>query len=59
MYKVSELARRWRVDRKTVLNWIHSGRLPAIRTPGTHFRIPASAVKEWEENAPEGGIKKD
>lgn len=57
MYTVSQLAKRWSVDRKTILKYIHNKKLPAIRTPGNHFRIPTDAVAKFEmgmENATEG-----
>lgn len=50
MYTVKELADRWSANRKTVLNWIREGRLPAIKTPGGHYRISPEVVAEWEEH---------
>jgi len=55
MLSVTELAERWHVNRKTVLNYIHKRGLPAIRTPGGNYRIWLQTVEEWEAPpAPEG-----
>ncbi len=35
-----EAAAIFDVDSDTVLRWIKSGEIPAIRTPGGHYRIP-------------------
>ena len=35
-----EAADIFNVDPDTVLRWIKSGEIPAIRTPGGHYRIP-------------------
>lgn len=35
-----EAAAIFAVDPDTVLRWIKSGDIPAIRTPGGHYRIP-------------------
>jgi excisionase family DNA binding protein len=45
MWKPAELAALLRVDAKTVTRWVTTGRLPAVRTPGGHVRIPDSAVR--------------
>jgi len=39
---LSEVARLFGVDRKTVWKWARNGFLPAWRTPGGKFRIRAS-----------------
>ena len=38
-----EAARMCGVQLNTIKNWIRSGEIPAIRTPGGHWRIPRSA----------------
>lgn len=47
----AEIARDMRVSRSTVLTWIASGVLPAIRLPGNerqHFRIHVSDYREFK-----------
>lgn len=44
-YKAIEVAELCRVDVSTVLRWIRSGRLPAIRLPSGRIRIPAQEVE--------------
>ncbi|GGK89492.1 BldC family transcriptional regulator [Mangrovihabitans endophyticus] len=39
-----EVARLFRVDPKTVGNWVTAGRLESIRTPGGHRRYRESLV---------------
>lgn len=34
-----EVARRFRVDPKTVSRWAAAGRIPSTRTPGGHYRF--------------------
>lgn len=41
----SEAAAVLHVHRRTVLRWVHSGRLPAIVTPGGHLRFARGAVE--------------
>jgi excisionase family DNA binding protein len=45
-YKPREVASIFRVDRKTVARWAAAGRIESIRTPGGHFLIPGSAVRQ-------------
>lgn len=40
-----EVARMLRVDPKTVTRWCAAGKMPSIRTPGGHRRIPESAIR--------------
>lgn len=44
-----EIAKFFGVTSRTVGNWCASGRLPYIKTPSGHRRIPASAVKGGRE----------
>lgn len=55
MMTVTELAERWKVNRKTILNYIRGHRLAAIRTPGGNYRIRREVVEEWEGQHNEGG----
>lgn len=41
-----EVARRFRVDPKTVTRWAAAGRLASIKTPGGHRRFKKSDVDE-------------
>lgn len=43
----TEVAVRFKVDRHTVTRWIAHGLLPAIKTPGGHFRIRRRDVEEF------------
>ena len=51
---VTDLMRRWRVDRKTILGMISRGDLPAIRAGLRVYRIPLRAIEDLETtgNAP-------
>ena len=40
---VGFVARRCGVSNTTVLRWIGSGRLPAFRLPGGHYRVARNA----------------
>ena len=44
MYRLSEVADLWSYDRTTVLRWVQSGRLRAVRTPGGQWRVSESAL---------------
>jgi excisionase family DNA binding protein len=35
----SELARTWKVHPRTVVQWIRTGRLPSVQTPGGQYRV--------------------
>lgn len=54
MMTVTELAERWKINRKTVLNYIHQRRLPAIQTPGGNYRIRREVVEAWEQDSGDG-----
>lgn len=41
-----EVAKRFRVDPKTVTRWAKAGKLPCTITPGGHRRYPAEFVDE-------------
>ena len=43
-----EVARRCQVSVGTVKNWIEAGQLEAFRTPGGHFRIKSSALRQFQ-----------
>jgi len=49
LLRPSELARHLSVHPKTVTEWIRSGRLLAIRTPGNQFRLSADDVRAFCE----------
>jgi len=48
VFTVSELCKRWKCDRHTVLTAIKDGRLDAFRLGKRTFRIRASAVLQVE-----------
>jgi hypothetical protein len=39
LLRPSSLARFWELHPKTVIQWIHSGRLPGVRSPGGQWRV--------------------
>jgi excisionase family DNA binding protein len=41
----NEVATLFRVDQKTVTRWAKAGRVPAIRTPGGHWRFRESEMR--------------
>lgn len=43
---VTELARMLSVDRTSIKRWIFAGKLPVVTTPGGHYRIRMSTVRE-------------
>jgi excisionase family DNA binding protein len=45
-YKVEEIAKRFRVSRQAVYNWIAEGKLKAAKV-GSHTRITESAVQDF------------
>lgn len=42
---VNEVAARFRVNRRTITNWVRQKKLPATRTPGGHYRFRLSEVE--------------
>lgn len=42
--KVEDVAKRLKVTRQAVYNWIADGRLKAVRVAGKAMRIPVSSV---------------
>jgi excisionase family DNA binding protein len=46
LLRPSQLARFWELHPKTVVQWIHDGKLPAIRTPGGQWRVRPSDLAE-------------
>ena len=49
LVRVSQLARFWELNPATVVGWIRSGRLAAIRSPGNHFRVRVADVRAFCE----------
>jgi len=47
------VARMFGVSASTVTRWAQRGLLPAVRTPGGHYRFPAAEVKRVAER---GGL---
>ncbi|MFB9248423.1 helix-turn-helix domain-containing protein [Sphaerisporangium melleum] len=51
-----EVAKLLRVDAKTVTRWAAAGRIPSIKTPGGHHRIPRAHVEAiLRGETPDGG----
>jgi excisionase family DNA binding protein len=49
LIKPSQLARFWELHPRTLHGWIRDGRLPAIRSPGNHFRLRVADVRAFCE----------
>jgi excisionase family DNA binding protein len=45
LLRVSEVARALRVSHRTVLSWLHTGKLQGGRLPGGNWRVPAGVVE--------------
>lgn len=54
--KPSQVARIYRCNEKSALRWLHDGKLAGWRTPGGHWRVSASVVREA---LVEGGVSPD
>jgi excisionase family DNA binding protein len=48
---ISDLVRRWRCDRHTVLHAIHSGKLRAFKLGKRTYRVKMEEVIRYEEAA--------
>ena len=51
LLKLTEIARLMGVRRATVARWVRDGRLPAVQTPGGHWRVRSSEVDAMLKNA--------
>ena len=49
LLRASQLARFWNLNPRTLHVWIREGRLPAIRSPGNHFRLRVADVRAFCE----------
>jgi excisionase family DNA binding protein len=49
LLRLSQLARYWEKNARTVQTWIRQGRLAAIRSPGGHFRVRIADVRAFCE----------
>jgi len=49
MLSTGQAAKKVGVSSQTVLNWIESGKIEAIQTPGGHWRIPAHQFRTTEK----------
>jgi excisionase family DNA binding protein len=49
LLRPSQLARFWELHPATVHQWIVQGRLPAIRSPGNHFRVRIADARAFCE----------
>ncbi|NMO51986.1 helix-turn-helix domain-containing protein [Actinoplanes sp. TBRC 11911] len=47
LLRPGEVAALFRVDVKTASRWAVSGKLPAIKTPGGHWRFPEGPVRAF------------
>lgn len=56
LLSAGEAASTLGVDRRTLRRWVASGRLEAVRTPGGHFRFPASAVSALRSRRDRGHL---
>jgi excisionase family DNA binding protein len=49
LLRLSQLARFWEKNPRTIQTWIRQGRLAAIRSPGNHFRVRIADVRAFCE----------
>lgn len=49
LLRPSELARIWELHPKTVYLWIREGKLPALRTPGSQYRVRTDDARAYSE----------
>lgn len=49
LLRPSEVARAWEMNVRTVLALVKSGRLSALRTPGSHYRLREADVRAYCE----------
>jgi excisionase family DNA binding protein len=49
LLRLSQLARFWEVNARTLMTWIEQGRLAAIRSPGNHYRVRVADVRAFCE----------
>ena len=47
--KTTQVAKLLGVSRDVIVKWINQGDLPAITTPGGHFRVLANEVEKLQE----------
>jgi len=47
LLRPSALARFWELNPRTLPEWIKAGRLVAIRSPGGHYRVRPSDVRDF------------
>ncbi len=47
LLRPSELARAWKVHPRTVYLLIREGKLPSVRTPGSHYRVRSEQAREF------------
>ncbi len=51
LMKVSEVAKLYHVDAKTVTRWAKAGKIPCIKTPGGHRRYVKDEVMSAYEQS--------
>jgi excisionase family DNA binding protein len=44
MKRTGTAAKAWGVDNATYRRWARSGKVPAVKTPGGHWRTPTEAL---------------
>ena len=49
LLRLSELARFWALNPRTLTTWIEQGRLAAVRSPGNHYRVRVADVRAFCE----------
>lgn len=47
MLTTGEVAKIFGVSSNTVVNWVKTGKIRGRKTPGGHYRVPRSAVREY------------
>jgi excisionase family DNA binding protein len=56
MLTTADLAALFDVHERTILNWVRSGALPAVRVSPTMFRFEPAAVREFIQTRREAGL---
>lgn len=54
---LGKAAKVYGVSRTTILNWIKSGKIQAVKTPGNHYRVELDTIIKLREDSGSGSTK--